>query len=264
MCENISLILFLLQFFLIFNGRTSIMKDRRRSKPKTGWIRTVRMRKKKNLDQRLAACSYLQTEEPLTLRGHWQAHFAQIRKDGKADAPCFAEIGCGKGSFAVGMAKKYPDRNFIALEKVPDVIMLAMEKAKAEQLDNLLFVLGDAAELCESFEDGELDGLYLNFSDPWPKKRHAKRRLTAPSFLASYERILKKGGAIEMKTDNDALFEYSLESFALCGYRLSEVDRDIHKNGPMADNVMTEYESNFYSQGKNIHRLVAVAGRETP
>lgn len=232
-------------------------------KQKTGWTNAVRMRKKKNLDQRLAACLDLQISDPLSLRGEWRNRFAQIRADGDASAPCFAEIGCGKGNFAVGMAQKYPQYNFIALEKVPDVIMLAMEKAKNAGVDNLLFVMGDAAELCEGFADGELDGLYLNFSDPWPKKRHAKRRLTAPSFLDSYRRILKQGGSIQMKTDNDALFEYSLESFALCGYELSQVDRDIHKDGPMADNVMTEYEHNFYSQGKNINRLVATPGQET-
>ena len=220
----------------------------------------MRMRKKKNLDQRLSACVDLQVEDPLSLRGRWQESFGEVRADGKKDAPCFAEIGCGKGSFVVGMAEKYPRYNFIALEKVHDVIMLAMEKAKAAGVANVLFVLGDASELCEAFADGELAGIYLNFSDPWPKKRHAKRRLTAPSFLEAYRRILAPEGAVVMKTDNDGLFEYSLESFALCGYQLSEVDRDIHKNGPMAENVMTEYERNFHSQGKNINRLVARPG----
>ncbi len=220
----------------------------------------MRMRKKKNLDQRLSACVDLQVEDPLSLRGRWQESFGAIREDQNSGAPCFAEIGCGKGSFAVGMAQKYPQYNFIAVEKVPDVIMLAMEKAKRAGVDNVRFVMGDAAELCQAFADGELAGIYLNFSDPWPKKRHAKRRLTAPSFLSSYRRILASGGAVVMKTDNDALFEYSLESFSLCGYALSEVDRDIHKNGPMADNVMTEYEQNFHSQGKNINRLVATPG----
>ena len=217
----------------------------------------MRMRKKKNLDQRLSACVDLQVEDPLSLRGRWQESFGEVRADGKKDAPCFAEIGCGKGSFAVGMAEKYPQYNFIALEKVPDVIMLAMEKAKAAGVTNVLFVLGDASELCEAFADGELAGIYLNFSDPWPKKRHAKRRLTAPSFLEAYRRILAPEGAIRMKTDNDGLFEFSLEEFAENGWSLERVTYDLHSEEWARDNIMTEYEKNFSSQGIKIKSLVA-------
>jgi len=217
----------------------------------------MRIRKKKNLDKRIAAVSSLLIAEPENNRGGWKKLFASVRADGRDDCPCKAEIGCGKGSFAVGMAQRYPEVNVIAVEKVADVIMLAMEKAQAAGVDNLVFILGDAFDVSNSFADGELDGIYLNFSDPWPKKRHTKRRLTAPGFLKLYERILSDDAVIEMKTDNDGLFDYSLESFEVCGYEVSQVNRDIHANGEMENNVMTEYERNFHSKGKNINRLVA-------
>lgn len=223
----------------------------------------MRMRKKKNLDTRMANCAHWLVEDPAAHRGAWSRAFAAMRADGRQDLPCRGEIGCGKGSFVVGMAQKHPDINFIAVEKVADVLMLAMEKAAAAGVDNVLFVRGDALQVCECFADGELSGLYLNFSDPWPKARHAKRRLTAPAFLEVYRRVLAPGASVEMKTDNDGLFEYSLESFGLCHYQLSQVDRDLHRNGPAPDNVMTEYENNFYCQGKNINWLVATPWKET-
>ena len=218
----------------------------------------MRMRKKKNLDKRLDACVSLLTEAGEEKQGGWARFFASRRSDGRDGLPVRAEIGCGKGAFAVGMAQKFPDVNFVAVERVPDVIMLAMEKAKAAGVENLIFILGDASSVTGSFGDGELEKIYLNFSDPWPKKRHAKRRLTSPAFLALYERIMKPGGELVMKTDNDALFDYSLEQLALCGWSLSDSDRDIHADGECPDNVMTEYEANFASQGKNINRLIAV------
>lgn len=218
----------------------------------------MRMRKKKHLDARLDACGSFLTEAGEDKQGSWSRFFASRRSDGRGDLPVCAEIGCGKGAFAAGMAQRFPDLNFVAVERVPDVIMLAAEKAKASGVENLIFVLGDASGVTGSFGDGELEKLFLNFSDPWPKKRHAKRRLTAPAFLALYERILKEGGELVMKTDNDALFDYSLEQLSLCGWRITDSNRDLHAAGACPDNVMTEYESNFVSQGKNINRLIAV------
>ncbi|MBQ9543552.1 MAG: tRNA (guanosine(46)-N7)-methyltransferase TrmB [Clostridia bacterium] len=221
------------------------------------------MRKKKHLDDRLEACSSLLTEAGEEKQGKWSDFFASRRSDGRGDLPVRAEIGCGKGAFAVGMAQKYPDVNFVAVERVPDVIMLATEKAKASGVENLIFILGDASGVTGSFGDGEIEKVYLNFSDPWPKKRHAKRRLTAPPFLALYERILKPGGELVMKTDNDGLFDFSLEQLDLCGWRLIGSERDLHAKAQREDDVMTEYESNFVSQGKNINRLVAVPPEKT-
>ena len=217
----------------------------------------MRMRKKKNLDSRLEMVNELLIPADPALAGKWREFFAARRKDGRSDAVTEAEFGCGKGAFAVGMAQKHPEKNFVAVEKVPDVIVLALEKAKAAGVDNLIFILGDVGPLSECFAPGELSRIYLNFSDPWPKKRHAKRRLTAPSFLHIYSKLLADGGKLILKTDNDYLFDWSLEQLAMCGWTLFDCDRDIHAYGECPDNVMTEYEKNFYEKEKNINRLIA-------
>ncbi len=203
----------------------------------------MRMRKKKNGSERLAACSdYLLTSREM---------LAQLPH------PIHLEIGCGKGAFVIGMAKKYPSVTFIAMEKVHDVLMLAAERVMAEGLQNVRLLRGDAAMLADYFSPGDIDRIYLNFSDPWPKARHAKRRLTAPAFLDSYRTLLGVGGKVCFKTDNEPLFTYSLETFPACGYTLSDVTHDLHNSPYMAENVVTEYEKNFSEKGFSIHRLVA-------
>lgn len=203
----------------------------------------MRMRKKKNGAARLAACAdiMITSREDLAARPH----------------PVHLEIGCGKGAFVIGMAKKHPEITFLAMEKVHDVLMLAAERVRAEGLTNVLFLLGDAAGLCEMFLPGDIDHIYLNFSDPWPKARHAKRRLTSPLFLANYRKLLGVGGKLAFKTDNEGLFAYSLETIPQCGFSLSDVTHDLHASPYMADNVVTEYERNFSEKGFKIHRLVA-------
>lgn len=203
----------------------------------------MRMRKKKHGEERLAACSeYLLYDR------------AQIEA---LAHPIHLEIGCGKGAFVIGMAKKHPEVQFIAMEKVHDVLMLAAERVAAEQLPNVLLLRGDAATLDTMFLPGDIDRIYLNFSDPWPKAKHAKRRLTAPAFLAQYRKLLGVGGQVHFKTDNRPLFDYSLEQLAGCGFSLSELTYDLHNSVYMAENVVTEYERNFSEKGFSINRVVA-------
>ena len=172
------------------------------------------------------------------------------------DAPVHIEIGCGKGNFACGMAKKYPDVNFIAVERVSDVCCIALEKAKASaderESDNLRFLIGDAKILGENIKPHSLDCVYLNFSDPWPKKGHAKRRLTHRTFLELYKNLLKEDGLLRLKTDNVGLFDFSLEEFEAVGATVIWQTRDLHNSEKNDDNVMTEYEKNFSEKGFSI------------
>lgn len=210
----------------------------------------MRMRKKKNGAARIAACGELLIEDTSKLKGDPEYAFEEKR-------PLYIEIGCGKGNFACGIAAAHPEANFIAMEKVPDVACLALEKAKsrAEERptpDNLRFIIGDAKNLSEWFPDSCADGLYLNFSDPWPKAGHAKRRLTYRAFLELYRKLLKDGGALVLKTDNVGLFDFSLEEFEACGLDIVWQTRDLHNSEYNEGNVMTEYEANFSSKGFSI------------
>ena len=206
----------------------------------------MRVRKKKNGQQRIDACSELLIKNVEDLRDGFEGMF-----DG--DRPVHLEIGCGKGNFAIGMAKKYPNINLIAMEKVADVCCVALEKAvalKEERAnDNLRFLIGDARTLEENLPENSLDCIYLNFSDPWPKSGHAKRRLTHRSFLEIYARVLKEDGILRFKTDNVGLFDFSLEEFEAFGAEIIWQTRDLHNSEKNADNVMTEYEKNFSEKG---------------
>lgn len=208
----------------------------------------MRVRKKKNGQARIDACAELLISSPELL--------ASPEELFEKKNPIHLEIGCGKGNFAVGMAEKYKDINFIALEKVADVCCVALEKAKAasplRKNDNLRFFIGDAKLLDEAMKPHSLDCIYLNFSDPWPKKGHAKRRLTHASFLEIYRKLLKEDGMIKLKTDNDGLFESSLEQFEACGLETLFKTYDLHASDRAPDNIMTEYEANFSSQGIKI------------
>jgi len=148
-----------------------------------------------------------------------------------------------------------PDVLFIAVEVVPDAMVVAMERCRAEGLDNVFFVDANADQLPSFFQPGEVDRIYINFCDPWPTKRHAKRRLTHGNFLKLYRRVLRCGGQIHFKTDNSPLFEFSAEEIPQFGFSLSEVTRDLHANGPVG--VMTDYEAKFHELGTPINRLVA-------
>ena len=208
----------------------------------------MRMRKKKNLTPRMEACGDYRVMDPFALRGNWRSLMPEAKT-------LRVELGCGKGGFTVKTAAAEPDVLLIAVEKVPDAMVVAMEKAKAAGLKNVWFVDGDAALLPDMFAAGEIDRLYINFCDPWPKSNQKKRRLTHGNFLKKYRQVLAEGGQIHFKTDNDKLFEWSLEEIPQFGFALSEVTRDLHANGAVG--VMTDYEQKFYNEGKSINRCVA-------
>lgn len=167
------------------------------------------------------------------------------------------EVGCGKGAFAAQTAQNEGDVGFIAMEVVKDVIIFAAEKAKAAALSNLRFVCADAAVIENIFPPETFDVIYINFCDPWPKARHAKRRLTYRAFLEKFRALLRAGGRIEFKTDNRPLFDFSLPEFEAAGFDVSCVTFDLHKSVYAVGNVMTEYEKNFSERGVPINRLVA-------
>ncbi len=209
----------------------------------------MRMRKKKNCETRLENSGELWLRKPEKNRGMWYEEFGN-------NNPVHIEIGCGKGSFICKMAEKYPDVNFVAVEVVRDVMVLAMERAKPMGLKNLRFIIADAAHLPEYFKKGEARRIYLNFSDPWKKNKQAKRRLTHKNFLDVYKQILLPGDKVCFKTDNQKLFEFSLNSFAAENFKMSEITFDLHNSG-IEDNVMTEYEMKFSELGMPIYRVCA-------
>lgn len=218
----------------------------------------MRMRKKKNGEKRIAACSELLISEVERLKDEPQFSFSVER-------PLYIEIGCGKGNFACGISAANTDKNFIAMEKVSDVACIALEKAKAraeERNDNLRFIIGDAKNLTEWFPESSVHGIYLNFSDPWPKSGHAKRRLTYRGFLELYRTVLKDGGTLTLKTDNEGLFDFSIEEFSACGLEVLWQTRDLHNSEYCDGNVMTEYEANFSSQGMPIYSAKVVFNKE--
>ena len=192
-------------------------------------------------------------ENPQGLKGNWNQYF--VNKGKKDGAPIYLEIGCGKGKFVTGHAIACPENNYIALEGQESVIVRAMAKAEEMELTNLAFLSVYMDDIRDYFEENEIDGLYLNFSDPWPKARHAKRRLTYRKFLERYREIIKPGGFIEVKTDNDGLFEFSVEEAEMLGYNITEKTTDLHNSEYAAENIMTEYEEKFSMRGKNINYL---------
>ena len=214
----------------------------------------MRMRKKPNLVPRLERCSSVLDLNPENLRGQWRQTYLSAGE-------LHLEIGCGKGRFTAVLAGMMPDTLFVAIERVPEAIVVAMERVCDEGLNNVRFIDKDAKLLTELFAEGEVSRIYLNFSDPWPKNRAAKHRLSAPGFLSLYSKVLPLGGEIHFKTDNVPLFEWSLEQFAACGWELRELTRDLHDKGESG--VMTDYEEKFHAQGVKINRVVAVKTEET-
>lgn len=210
----------------------------------------MRARKKKHTAERLELCGDIVVKNAEGNAGLWSQIFNNTN-------PCHLEIGCGKGSFIVEMAKRNPNINFIALEKIGDILVMAAEEALPLSLQNLRFVNSDAMFLPYMFQKGELSVIYLNFSDPWPSSKKIKKRLTHKDFALSYKKILNKKGEIHLKTDNKDLFEFSLEELSHCGFYLKDITFDLH-NSSFKENVLTEYEKKFLEQGLPIHRAVAV------
>ncbi|WP_179395159.1 tRNA (guanosine(46)-N7)-methyltransferase TrmB [Lacticaseibacillus absianus] len=190
------------------------------------------------------------TVRPAGLQGQWQAKFDQAR-------PLFLEVGSGKGKFITEMAQAHPDQNFIALEIQDVAIAYILRKQVELQLPNLQLILGDGADLTDYFAPGEVDGVFLNFSDPWPKTRHEKRRLTYKTFLDQYKAIMKPDGVLQFKTDNQGFFEFSLVSMNNYGMHYELVALDLHRDPRVSDNIETEYEHKFSAKGGRIYELVA-------
>ncbi|MGN1316898.1 MAG: tRNA (guanosine(46)-N7)-methyltransferase TrmB [Acutalibacteraceae bacterium] len=208
----------------------------------------MRVHKKKHGSERLEACGNIV--------------IGDLRKEGNTSEELFGnsnpiriEIGCGKGDFIVGTAAKESDVNFLAVEKVSDVLVTAAEKIKNSGVSNVRVCCVDAKELAEIFPEKSIDRIYLNFSDPWPKSRHEKRRLTYRTFLEIYKKILRDGGGIFFKTDNRGLFDFSLKEFKNFGMRTEKLTFDLHNSEYMDGNVMTEYEKRFSSMGVPINRV---------
>lgn len=212
----------------------------------------MRMRRKKHGAERIAACAELHIENPSVLKDGVSLVFPKERQH----LPVCLEIGCGKGSFACGMSEKRRDFNLIAMERVADVACLALEKAKCcekDRPDNLRFIIGDARNLTEYFPESSITEIYINFCDPWSKKGYTKRRLTYRTFLELYRNILIDGGKLIFKTDNEGLFDFSIEEFTLFGLEINWSSRDLHASERADDNVITEYEANFSAKGMPIY-----------
>ena len=215
----------------------------------------MRMRKKTNLVPRMERCADILVQDPAAMKGHWR----ELKPDA---AQLWLEIGCGKGRFTCETAAAHPDLLFVAIERVADAMVIAMERSVEMGLSNVYFIDADAANLAEYFEPDEVDLIYLNFSDPWPGHKHSRRRLTHPNFLKSYRNVLKDGGQIHFKSDNHDLFEWSLFQFPKAGYELSEVTRNLHEHGICG--IMTDYEEKFHAMGTPINRCVGTKGELPP
>ncbi len=209
----------------------------------------MRMRKMRNLEPRMERCAAIRVPEPGLCRGAWREKFPGCRE-------LWVEVGCGKGKFTAETAAANPDVLLIAIERCREAMVVAMEKAMSMGLQNVLFIDMDVAHMEAIFENGEIDRLFINFPDPWPRKKQAKRRLTFRSFLESYSQVLRAGGEIHFKTDNGPLFEFSLEEFAYCGLEVRNVTRDLHHDGIVG--IMTGYEEKFHALGTPINRCEVV------
>lgn len=208
----------------------------------------MRLRNVKGSREAIAANEYVVQDEK-SMKGKWKEKFGN-------NNPIYIEIGMGKGRFIMDMARLNPDINFVGIEKFSSVLVRALEKQQEEQLPNLYFIRMEAEYIEEVFDKGEVNYVFLNFSDPWPKDRHAKRRLTSTQFLKRYENILSEEGGLTFKTDNRLLFDFSLEQVREAGWILDNYTFDLHNSQYVKGNVMTEYEERFSSMGNPICRLV--------
>lgn len=220
----------------------------------------MRLRGRKNIRESLERQPDLVILEPQTWKGRWREFYGN-------DRPIHIELGMGKGRFISTMSGKYEDINFIGMDIYDELLRRGSEKARAvwrdkgrEDVPNLALVRGNVAYLDNMFEPGELSRIYLNFSDPWPKNKHARRRLTHPWFLEKYAALLNEEGEIHFKTDSLSLFEFSLNSFSDSGLQMRNISLDLHRDAVRDDLVMTEYELKFHGQDQPIYRLEAVVG----
>ena len=191
-------------------------------------------------------------QDPASLKGKWRERFGN-------GGPLHLEIGTGKGRFINQLAQENPGINYVGIEKYSSVLIRALDKLDESGIENLLFIRGDAELICEYFDEGEVDRIYLNFSDPWPKDRHAKRRLPSKEFLRRFAQILSKDGTIEFKTDNRALFDFAVGEVEQGGFKILEITYDLHNDPLMREgNIMTEYEQRFSAKGNPICKYILV------
>ena len=209
----------------------------------------MRMRRMRNLLPRMEACGAYRVEDPAALRGLWRSRMPGCEA-------LWVEVGCGKGKFTAETAAANPQVLLIAVERCREAMVVAMEKAKAMELKNVLFIDMDVANLPGVFAPGEIDRLFVNFPDPWPRKKNAKRRLTHRSFLETYCQVVRPQGEIHFKTDNAPLFAFSQEEFAACGLEVKNLTDDLHAKGVVG--ILTGYEEKFHALGTPIHRCEVV------
>ena len=209
----------------------------------------MRMRRMKNLESRMANCADLRITDPAALKGNWRS----LKQDA---TQLWVEVGCGKGKFTAETAEANPDVLLIAVERCREAMVVAMEKAREMGLKNVYYIDMDVANIEEIFAGFEIDRLFINFPDPWPRKKNAKRRLTYRTFLDKYCRVIKQGGEIHYKTDNAPLFEFSVEEFEICGLEVKNLTRNLHENGIVG--IMTGYEEKFHALGTPINRCEVV------
>ena len=209
----------------------------------------MRMRKMKNRDSRMERCGDLRVAAPAEMLGKWR----NLKEDCTA---LWVEVGCGKGKFTVETAEANPDVLMIAVERCREAMVVAMEKAQSMGLTNVFFIDMDVEKIEEIFAAGEIDRLFINFPDPWPRKKNRKRRLTYRTFLDKYCRVVRENGEIHYKTDNAPLFEFSVEEFAACGLEVKNLTRNLHENGVVG--IMTGYEEKVHALGTPINRCEVV------
>ncbi|WP_313129982.1 tRNA (guanosine(46)-N7)-methyltransferase TrmB [Anaerocolumna sp.] len=209
----------------------------------------MRLRNVRGSRETISSNEYV-IHEPEKLKGRWKEFFGN-------DNPIHIEIGMGKGKFITQLAIENPNINYIGIEKYSSVLIRAIEKRKESEIDNLFFIRFEAEYINDIFEENEIERVYLNFSDPWPKDRHAKRRLTSKEFLSRYNKLLVPNGYVIFKTDNKDLFDFSLEQVELAGWKLLNMTYDLHHSEYAEGNVMTEYEEKFSSMGNPICRLIS-------
>lgn len=209
----------------------------------------MRLRNIKGADEVIRANEFV-IKKPEDYKGRWNTLFQN-------NHPIQIEIGMGKGQFIMELARQNPHTNYIGVERYSSVLLRALQKHQETELTNLYFLCIDAGTVEDIFAPGEIDKIYLNFSDPWPKDRHAKRRLTSRQFLTRYDKILREDGKLEFKTDNRKLFEFSLEETKEAGWKIEQYTFDLHHDENMnSGNIMTEYEEKFSSMGNPIHKMI--------
>jgi tRNA (guanine-N7-)-methyltransferase len=214
----------------------------------------MRRRKKKGADEKLLSyINYIIKDDAINLKGKWNDIFQN-------NNPIYLELGTGRGKFVTTLAKLNPNINYIGIEMKEEVLLKAVEKASENELNNIKFIWGDVNKILEYFDEKEISSIYINFCDPWPKTRWDKRRLTHRGFLDKYKIILDENGKINFKTDNEKLFEFSLNEFAESNLNLRNITLDL-ANSEFEGNVTTEYEEKFMTQGMKIYRCEGIIGK---